>query len=520
MINLEEIPKSPGCYIYKDSKENIIYIGKAKNLKKRVSSYFQKKDNDPKTQALVKAIDSVDFIATNSEVEALILENNLIKKNKPKYNIDLKDSKRYAYILLTDEKFPRLVIARDVIQKGTYFGPFVSARERDYVIEFLTRNFKIRTCKKLPKKACLRYHMKWCEAPCIGNVTEDHYMEGIEYAKKILSGNTKDAIDILKSDMKKHSEEQNFEVALDMRNKIEALISLNEKQNMERRKVFDEDVINYHIEKDKVYLMVFNVYKGTLANKEEFIFNHIDGFFEDFIKQYYSSNNIPKEIILPEDIDLSIAEYLTEKRGSQVRINIPKIGEKKKLLDLVERNIKLTFFRGIEKVQKLGEKLKLPTHPHVIECFDISHLSGTSTVASMVQFREGRPDKSNYRRFRIRTVENIDDFKSMSEVVQRRYKRLKQENLDMPDLIIIDGGKGQLSSAINEIKSLGLNIPTISIAKREEEIFFPGSRFPLKLSKKDTALKYIQEIRDEAHRFAITYNRLLRKKSLTETKDD
>jgi excinuclease ABC subunit C len=359
----------------------------------------------------------------------------------------------------------------------------------------------------------------------VNYITRNEYYERIDSIKSILSGKTKTVIEKLSMDMEKFSENQNYELALDLKNKIDSLTNLKERQNMERQKVYDEDIINYIIKDNKVYLILFNIYKGTLANKNEFVFDYIDGFFEDFIKQYYSENKIPKEIIIPHKIlDNTIDDYLEKKRGSKVKLNIPLIGEKKKLLNLVEKNIELSFFRNLKKMEHLKEKLKLPTIPHVIECFDISHLSGTSTVASMVQFREGRPDKNNYRRFRIRTVDGIDDFSSMAEVINRRYTRLKKESYEnedglqdtsvFPDLIIIDGGKGQLSSALSELQKIGEKIPIISIAKRDEEIYFPGLKIPVKLSKKEPALQFIQEIRDEAHRFAIKYNRLLRSKRL------
>ena len=514
MIDLNAIPHSPGCYIYKDFSETIIYIGKAKDLRKRVSSYFQKKDHDVKTEMLVRSIDSIDFIATSTEMEALILENTLIKKHQPKYNIDLKDSRQYAYLIIKDENYPRLMLARDQKQKGQYFGPFVSGKERMDVLEFLNNTFRLRTCKRFPKRPCLRYHIKLCDAPCTGLISESEYDTRIRYVKSVLKGKTSDVIKQLESDMKSESSRKNFELAIDYRNKIEALNNLSERQNMQRSKKYDEDVINYEIRDGRVYLLMFNIYKGTLANKREFIFDEVDGSFEDFIKQYYSEGDVPKEIIVPHMIDDKIQDYLSDRKKSTVRINVPKIGEKKKLLNLARKNIELTFFRNLAKLDALYEKLKLPSKPYVMECFDISHLSGSSTVASMVQFRAGKPDKSNYRRFKINTVDGIDDFKSIAEVVRRRYRRLVSEDMELPDLIIIDGGKGQLSSAHKELRQLGLNIPMISLAKRDEEIFVPGLSVPIKLSKKEPALQLLQEIRDEAHRFAITYNRLLRKKSL------
>jgi excinuclease ABC subunit C len=515
-INISSLPTNPGCYIYKDKNNKIIYIGKAKNIKKRVSNYFTKKNHDPKTKVLVTNINSVEFFITNNEIEALLLENNLIKKHKPKYNIDLKDSKRYAFIQLTDEEYPRLLIARKKTSKGKFFGPFTSAAERDHVIKLLRKLFKIRTCKRMPRKACLRYHINLCSAPCINNITENNYYKQIRKAKLVLKGNTSKLITELKTDMKLSSTSQNFEKAMQLRDEINALDYLSQQQNVQRQKKYDEDIINYIIDKNKVYVNLFNIYKGTLTNKQEFVLDKTEHFFEEFITRFYSDNPIPKELIIPTKISSTIKEFLEQLRKTNVQITIPKIGEKKNLLELVKKNIEITFFGDIQKVEELQKKLKLQELPKIIECFDISHLSGTSTVGSMVQFKNGKPNKSNYRRFRIRTVEIIDDFASMAEVIRRRYSRLKIENKEMPDLILIDGGKGQLSISINELKKLYLNIPIISIAKKFEEIFFPGSKFPLRLNKKEKALKFLQEIRDEAHRFAISYNRLLRKKKLKE----
>lgn len=514
MLNLNTIPADPGCYLFKDDKKRIIYAGKAKNLKKRVRSYFQKNDLDIKTQSMLGHVDSVDFVVTNNEMEALILENTLIKKHQPRYNIRLKDAKSHSYIRLTYEKFPRILIARRKLGEGKFYGPFVSAHERDYVLHFLKKTFSLRTCKKMPKKPCLRYHINLCDAPCIGKIDEKEYSKKIEKVKMVLSGKTKELINEMNREMSNYSAGQEFEKALKVRNEIEAITHLAENQNMQREKKFNEDIINYEIKNDKVYLILFNIYKGTLSNKIEFIFDYNEGFFEEFIVQYYSDNPVPKEIILPEPIDGSLHLFLENKKGSKVKTTKPRKGEKKQLLDLVLKNIELSFFADINKVEILKNRLKLNEDPLIIECFDISHLSGSSTVGSMVQFRNGKPDKNNYRRFRIRTVNGIDDFAAIAEVVRRRYFRLKNEDAELPQLIIIDGGRGQLNFALNELKSLDLKIPIISIAKHFEEIYIPGSLQPLRLSDKDKALHFIQEIRDEAHRFAIKYNRLLREKEL------
>ncbi|UCE37040.1 MAG: excinuclease ABC subunit C [Thermoplasmata archaeon] len=514
MIDFSNIPSNPGCYLFLDKKNNVIYVGKAKNLKKRVGSYFKKIDLDPKTEVMLEYVDSVDFIATDNEVEAIILENNLIKKNSPKYNIDLKDSKRFAYIQLTDDDFPRILYARRPSGKGKFFGPFVSAAARDDIIWVLKKTFQIRTCKRMPKKACLRHHINLCLAPCIGKVSKRSYSEVIHKVEMVLKGKTGELVKTLTYEMKDASQKEDYEQALELRNQISAINWLKEKQDMQRLKRYNEDILNYVVKGGKVYLILFNIYKGILENKQEFEFNYNDDFLEEFIVQYYSENSVPKELILPENIDDSIVSFLKDKRDGAVGVKVPQKGDKKRLLDLVQMNVELTFFGDTEKLVDLKNKLKLQDVPTVIECFDVSHLSGTSTVASMVQFRNAKPDKSNYRRFKIRTVEGIDDFAAIGEVVKRRYKRLKKENQSMPDLIIIDGGMGQLNSALNQLSKLELKIPVISIAKRFEQIYVPGLSFPISLDKKSKAQKLIQEIRDEAHRFALSYSKVLRKKDM------
>jgi excinuclease ABC subunit C len=516
MIDFSTVPREPGCYLFKDKSNKIIYIGKAKLLRNRIKSYFMSKELDPKTGALVTNIASVDFIVTNSEVEALILEHNLIKKHTPKYNIDWKDAKRYAYIQETKEDFPRLLVARKKQGDGRFFGPFVSAAVRDIVCELLQRTFQIRTCKRLPKRACLRFHIGVCQAPCIGNISKTKYSENIKKAELVLKGKAGELIRKLKKEMKGSSDRLDYEYALELRNQIQSLEWLAEKQTMERQKKFDEDILNYTVKDGRVYLILFNVYKGTLENKQQYEFDFNENFLEEFIVQFYSENPVPKELVLPDKMDKSMELYLGLRRKSKVRVNVPQKGEKKKLLELVNKNIEATYFGHMEKLEDLKNKLKLHEIPTVIECFDISHISGTSTAASMVQFRNGVPDKSNYRRFKIRTVEGADDTASIAEVVRRRYTRLLKEKSVFPNLIIIDGGLGQLNSALGVLKELGIKIPIISIAKRFEEVYLPGMGEPLRFDRKATALKFLQEVRDEAHRFAISYHRVLRKKGLRE----
>jgi len=514
MFSLDHLPHKPGCYLFKNRNGVILYVGKAKDIKKRVNSYLRPVESDWKTPTLLSHVSTVDFIVTETENEALILENTLIKKYQPKYNIRLKDAKGFSFIRLTHESFPRAVIARQKIGKGEYFGPFVSASERDYILQLLLKSFHLRTCRRLPKKPCLRYHINLCDGPCIGKISEEDYMQNIRACKQILQGHINKVIKRLEVDMKQFSTEQAFEKALIKRNQIIALNHLKDRQNMQRQKQFDEDIINYHVDQESMYVMVFNIYKGTLTNKQEFMFYSSKDAFEEFIIQYYTENPIPKEIILPHNISPSVQEYLTSISNRKINIVIPQKGEKKQLLALVEKNIEITFFASTKKLSALQKKLRLHELPSVIECFDISHLSGTSMVGSMVQFRNGKPDKSNYRRFRIRSVDGIDDVSAIGEVIKRRYTRLQKEKQMFPNLIIIDGGKGQLNRAIDELDELNIFIPIMSIAKKFEEIYLPGRTLSIRLPPKDPVLHFLQEIRDEAHRFAISYNKLLRKKEM------
>jgi excinuclease ABC subunit C len=517
MIPIANLPQKPGCYLYKDAQEHIIYIGKAKNIRKRVAQYFQKKNHDDKTRVLVQHIADMDYIITSNEIEALLLENTLIKKHQPKYNIDLKDAKQFAYLEITAETFPRLQLLREKKEgMGELFGPFVSGAAREEISHFLINTFKIRTCKKLPKKSCLRYHLGLCGAPCIQAISQEAYLQDIEKARLILKGKTQDAKKQLEKEMKLFAAQERYESANTAKKQLASLEWLTEKQNAERKKQHDEDIINYHEEQGTVYIMKFSSAKGTLHDKQSYVFVDKIEWYEDFLQTLYEEEQVPKELILPKNISPVLKQFLEQQRGNKVIITIPKQGEKKSLLSLVKENIMHEHFGGIKQLEDLKEKLNLDIPPRIIECFDISHLAGTHTVASMVQFKDGKPNKKNYRRFKIRTVAGIDDFASMHEVIHRRYKRIQEEEGTNPDLIVIDGGKGQLSSAVAALQELGVQIPIIALAKRIEEIFLPGQEEPILLSSKSKGLLLLRSIRDEAHRFAITYNRLLRKKELTQ----
>jgi len=517
-IDLSTIPEQPGCYQFKDETGAILYVGKAKNLKKRVSSYFQKKSITPRLDILVSLIRDIDVIVTSSEVEALILENNLIKKFQPKYNIDLKDAKSYAYIQISDDPFPRIGIARERTgkKKGVLYGPFVSGAERDQILTFIKQTFHLRTCRKMTKRACLRSHLGTCAAPCTGQISEPEYQYLVKSADLLLKGKNHDLTSDLRKEMQSHALAEEYEKALVIRDRITAIENLSERQYVQRQKKADEHIINYMVSGETVYLILFLVERGSLTSKEEFAFPETEDFIDEFILQYYSTNKPPNELILPIMPGSGIPEYLAHVRGTNVTITVPKQGEKKHLLDLAFKNLEVSFFTGKMRLAELGEVLHMDHPPEVIECFDISHLRGTGTVASMVSFREGKPDKRGYRRYKINTAGPSDDYAAISEVVKRRYSRLLRENHPMPDLIVVDGGPGQLKSAHTILQELSVSVPVISIAKREEEIYITGRNTPLPIQKKSPASLLIQEIRDEAHRFAITYQKKIRSKQMKE----
>jgi len=517
MIDHSSLPHTPGCYLFADEHGTVLYVGKAKDLRKRVASYFSKTGHDPKTQNLLERVASVDFVVTTTEAEALILENNLVKKHQPKFNIDLKDAKRFAYIEMTREEFPRIGIARKTTGDAMYFGPFVSAAGRDAVLKLAKRIFHLRSCRKMPKRACLRYHLQSCSAPCIGAVSAEDYRRQAENAAMFLKGKKKELVSSLSGEMADRAKRQEFEQALALRNQIDAIKQLSERQDVEKVKAIDQDVIAYRKVGSTIYLMVFSFEKGRLVTKQEYEFEAGGDFFEEFLSRFYADRVPPGEVILPEPAGDAVTEYLTQRRGKALLVTVPKAGDKRKLLDLVATNIDHVFLQDALKVKDLGAALDLPRLPDVIECFDISHLSGTSTAGSMVQFRGGRPDRKNYRRFRIRTVEGIDDLAGIREVVARRYRRLSGEGGELPDLIVIDGGTGQLAAALTALQDLSLDLPVIALAKKEEDVYLPGEILPRRLDQRGLALRYLMEIRNEAHRFALRYHTLLRSKKAAGT---
>ncbi|MBR5450950.1 MAG: excinuclease ABC subunit C, partial [Methanocorpusculum sp.] len=364
--DISEVPHAPGCYLYKDVSGAIIYVGKAKDLKRRVSSYFQKKDHDPKTRKLVETIDSFEYIVTATDEEAYLLENTLIKRHQPKYNIDLRDAKSYAYIELTKEKFPRIGIARSKKGKGTFFGPFVSGRERDYCLSVVKKTFRLRSCKNMPKnrRACLRYHIGYCTGPCVGAVTEEAYQKQCSYAADALKGNTKQLIADLTEEMNIYSSKMEFEDAMRCRDMITAVTNLSSRQYVARKTDHDEDVIAYRVAEGTVYLMVFHVYKGTLGGRDEFIFDYTDGCFEEFVSGYYAENTIPKEIITEEELDETLIPYLEGLAKHKVILTCPRQGAKKNLVELAGKNIETVHFGDDIKVHELQNALHLKNPPN------------------------------------------------------------------------------------------------------------------------------------------------------------
>ncbi len=537
-INYHSLPQRPGCYIFKDKNNGIIYVGKAKNLKKRVSSYFRNDMDDMKTRELMKYVSSLDYIITSNEVDALLLESKLIKQHRPKYNIILKDDKSYAYIKVTEEEFSRIIMVREknvkIGEKGL-FGPYTSGGSRTAMVRLLNKIFMLRICKTLPKRACILYHIHQCSAPCIKKISKSEYAENIEKAKMVLQGETKELIEMLEKEMKKFSFEEQYELAKIRRDQIAALQYISEKPGMMAlRKTYDQDVINYIIDKIDAYVQLFNIRKGVISNRKDYIIKNFQfllqrrtisqpkadqpraGNFQlgDFIQQYYFSNDIPQEIIIPQKLEEQdlLEKYLSTLAKRKVAITVPKAGDKKQLLDLLKENIISKHELGEKNLVELREILSLPNYPRVIECFDISNLGKENIVGSMVQFQEGKPYKSNYRRFKMKTVHAQSDFDSMKEIVFRRYYKLKIEKLPFPDFIVIDGGKPQLTAALASLKELGLVIPVIALAKQEEEIYTTDRMFSIKIARNNGALHILQHMRNEAHRFSIKYHRLLRGK--------
>ena len=531
---ISELPQSPGVYQYFDASGSIIYIGKAKKLKNRVLSYLNKTNQSDKTRVLVSKIHDFRYIVVESEQDALLLENNLIKKYKPKYNILLKDDKSYPWICIKKEPFPRVFITRRFVRDGSeYFGPYTSTRFAHTLIALIKSLYKLRTCNlPLTQKAidnckfkvCLEYHIGNCIGPCVGRIREAEYNEFIAQIRNILKGNLSSVIEVMVRKMNEFADALQFEKANEMKEALESIRSYQSKSTIVRTTISDTDVFSY-IEDDKyAYINYLRIVHGAVIQvhtielekkideaKEELL---SFGIYE--IRQLVNSHS--REIIVPflPDIELEGVSYV-----------IPQRGDKKQLLELSERNV--SYFKMDKDRQRSTKKedpkfnilktikleLKLPTLPHRIECFDNSNIQGTNPVASCVVFIDGKPAKREYRKFHVKTVVGADDFASMEEIIYRRYHRVLDEGLELPDLIVIDGGKGQLHSAVNSLKKLDLygKVAILGLAKQMEEIYFPEDKDPYLLAKNSVALKTLMHIRDEAHRFGITFHRKLREKA-------
>jgi len=515
-MNLQTLPTRPGVYLFKNAQSDVIYVGKANSLRSRVKSYFSNSPKGAKTQLLIKNIAGVDHIIVQNEVEALLLENKLIKKHQPKFNIRLRDGKTFAYLKITDETFPRLVSTRRITKKGVYFGPYTDGSARYEIQHLAKRLFKLRVCKTLPKRPCLNYHIGLCTAPCIGAVSRDQYQEQVDRAMDFLRGKTKDIITRLNDEMQMASKQMRYEVALEKKRQIDAIAHLHDRQSVDLIKRYDQDVVACKIVASRAMMMVFSISKGVISGKKEFEFDADDEVFESFIKMYYSKNRVPNEIIVSEefwssDEDKQVLEqYLKRLRGARVLLSCPVRGEKRRLVELALKNIMQTDNALIE----LQQKLVLQNYPRVIECFDISNLGQDFIVGAMTQWVNGKPNRSAYRRFDIRGQQGQDDFAAMRECVYRRYRRLLHENQQFPDLIVVDGGPGQLNAALGALRSLGVHIPVVALAKREEELYIPGREDPLRFDTQSTMMLQVRRIRDSAHNFVLSYNRAKRKMRL------
>ncbi|MGI8720246.1 MAG: excinuclease ABC subunit UvrC [Nitrososphaeraceae archaeon] len=526
------LPYESGVYMMKNKEGKIIYIGKAKNLRKRVLSYFNHRGSHDrsnwKTSKLISNIQDVDFLVTDNEIEAFLLESNLIKQYRPLFNIDLKDQQRYTYLKISDEKFPRLLVARRnrdgkfTGTKGKVFGPFVHGSSKLLTIGLLRKIFKIRICNTLPKRPCLEYFINNCDAPCINNVTQNEYMDNVQSLENILAGrkNIDDFIEKMNKDMTSASSSLDYEKAKAIRDTINRLENLRSKQKFEQsissRSEEEYIGIMYDFLQSKAHILILRRYRGVIRDRKKYQFDLVgDNSFSTFLSQYYySKSTVPRFIYVNEDPDSKqILEKSLERIASH-RVNIIKLSnridiERKQLMDLIVRNLSVYISKGFEPALfDLKKVLNLKSPPKIIDCFDISNLGLSIAVGSCVRFVNGIPEKSFYRKFKIKTIKDQNDFAMISEIVSRRYS--KEDNLNLPDLVLIDGGKGQLSSALDAISKLNLKIPCISIAKEREEIFVPNSPFPIVIPRSSKSLKILQYLRDEAHRFGLRYNIKLR----------
>ncbi len=522
------LPDQPGCYLMKDRQGTIIYVGKAKILKNRVRSYFTG-SHDGKTLRLVNEIEDFEYIVTSSNIEALLLEINLIKKHDPKYNIMLKDDKSYPFIKITAEKHPQLLITRKVKKdKGKYFGPYPNVQAANETKKLLDRIYPLRKCSTLPDKVCLYYHIGQCLAPCVNEVTDETNKKMVDDIIRFLNGGYKEIKDELTDKMIKASEELDFERAKEYRDQIANIETTMEKQKMTMTDFIDRDVFGYSYDKGWMCVQVFFIRQGKLIERDVSLFpfyNEPEQDFLTFLGQFYLKANHfkPKEVLLPSSVDRELAEQLLE-----VTVQQPSRGKKKQLVDLAAKNAKIALMekfalierdeeRTIKAVENLGKRLGIYT-PHRIEAFDNSNIQGTNPVSAMVVFTDGKPDKKEYRKYKIKSVQGPDDYESMREVVRRRYSRALKENLPLPDLIIIDGGKGHLAAVRDILENeLGLEIPLSGLAKddkhRTSELLIGDPPEIVELPRNSQEFYLLQRIQDEVHRFAITFHRQVRGKS-------
>jgi excinuclease ABC subunit C len=540
---LKNISPGPGVYLFKDKNKKVIYIGKARVLRNRVRSYFQKgRVDDPKTLRLRSIIRDVETIVADSEIEALILEANLIKEYKPRYNVNLKDDKSFPYIRVTHELFPRIFPTRNIIKDGSkYFGPYTDVGSMRSLLKTIKRIFPIRSCNlNLTKenieagkfKVCLNYHIKKCNGPCEGIIDEEEYGEIVQNVIDFINGRDRIVVDALTQKMQRHAESLQFEKAARIRDQVQAIKDFQYRQKVITPEEIDRDLFVAHAEDNDACGVVFKVRQGRVIGRQHFYFDSVEGESLDrilshlLIRFYMHADYIPNEIYLPIPLEdgANIEQWLSDRSATKIKLLFPQRGEKAKLLKMAYHNAKLLLEEL--KLQKMKDKeyiahsvkalqrdLRLDKPPLRIEAFDISNIQGTDATASLVTFVNGQPHKNDYRRFKIRSKATPDDFAMMAEAIERRYARQIKEKQALPDLIMVDGGKGQLSAALASLSKLKLhNQPIIALAKRLDEVFVPGISEAQNIPKTSSGLRLLQKIRDEAHRFAIEYHRKLRGK--------
>jgi excinuclease ABC subunit C len=531
---LETVPARPGVYLFKDKEGKVLYVGKARVLRDRVRQYFQpSRPADAFGGDLVAEIADLDLALTDNEMEALALENNFIKRHQPKYNVRLRDDKNHPYLKLTlAEEYPRLHIVRRVAEDGNaYGGPYIPASMGRRTAAVVHKVFGIRSCKETLNgrrpRPCLQFQIHRCLAPCVVEIcTPERYRQSAQDARLFLEGRTEEVLRRLEAQMDAAAAEDRFEEAATLRDQIRTLERLETPQKITTTDIEERDVFGAHVEWGRAALQVFSVREGKVVSREGFLLDHVaepERFLSQAVQQYYADGRqVPREILIPADVpDRELLEqWLTARRGTNVRMRVPVRGEKVRLLDLVLRNARLAYDlewrhprkQSQEILRALRDALDLEVEPRRIECFDVSNIQGSDIVASMVAFEEGLPKKSDYRKFRIRGVGAVpDDCASMREVVFRRYKRLLEEGKELPDLVLIDGGKGQLTAAMSALEELGIgDQPVASLAKKEEVIFLPGRDLPVVLPRDSPVLQLVQRVRDEAHRFAVGFHRARR----------